>query len=63
MAAKTRLYFSEKIQSDLISHLTKNQSHYVKDVMRLKVGERFSVFNGQVNGMRLFRIMKKVMPV
>jgi len=47
MGAKTRLYFSEKIQCDLISHLTKNQSHYVKDVMRLKIGESFSVFNEQ----------------
>ncbi len=47
MGTKTRLYFSEKIQCDLISHLTKNQSHYVKDVMRLKIGESFSVFNEQ----------------
>ena len=47
MSAKVRLYFYGKIQSDLISHLTKNQSHYVKDVIRLKIGESFSVFNEQ----------------
>ena len=47
MSTKVRLYFSEKIQSDLISHLTEHQSHYVKDVMRLKVGDGFSIFNEQ----------------
>ena len=45
MPSKIRLYFSGKIQSDLISHLTKDQAHYVKDVMRLKTGDRLSVFN------------------
>jgi len=45
MSKKTRLYFSEKIQSDLIAHLKKEQSHYLKDVMRLKIGETFSIFN------------------
>ena len=47
MASKIRLYFSDKIQSELISHLTKEQSHYVKDVIRLKVGDLFSIFNTQ----------------
>ena len=47
MALKIRLYFSNKIQSDLVSHLTKEQSHYVKDVMRLKKGDYLSVFNTQ----------------
>ena len=47
MTSKTRLYFSDKIQSDLVSQLTKAQSHYVKDVMRLKIGDGFSVFNAQ----------------
>ena len=39
MSLKIRLYFSDKIQSDLVSHLTNEQSHYVKDVMRLKIGD------------------------
>ena len=47
MTTKVRLYFSDKIQSDLVSQLTKAQSHYVKDVMRLKIGDGFSIFNAQ----------------
>ena len=47
MNKKIRLYFSDKIQSDLVAHLQKEQSHYLKDVMRLKVGDIFSVFNNQ----------------
>ena len=47
MNAKIRLYFSDKIQSDLMAHLKKEQSHYLKDVMRLKAGDTFSVFNTQ----------------
>ena len=70
MSSKIRLYFSGKIQSDLTSHLTKDQMHYVKDVMRLKTGDRLSVFNTQgewnaiietyeKNGARI-KILKKV---
>jgi len=47
MSSKIRLYFSNKIQSELIAHLTKDQSHYVKDVMRLKAGDILSIFNSQ----------------
>ena len=47
MNKKIRLYFSDKIQSDLVAHLKKEQSHYLKDVMRLKAGDTFSVFNNQ----------------
>jgi len=47
MNTNLRLYFSDKIQSDLVAHLKKEQSHYVKDVMRLKIGDSFSVFNAQ----------------
>ena len=47
MNKKIRLYFSDKIQSDLVAHLKKEQSHYLKDVMRLKEGDTFSVFNNQ----------------
>jgi len=45
MTLKIRLYFSDKIQSDLVTHLNKNQSHYIKNVMRLKPGENISIFN------------------
>ncbi len=47
MNKKIRLYCSDKIQSDLVAHLKKEQSHYLKDVMRLKAGDTFSVFNSQ----------------
>ena len=47
MNKKIRLYFSDKIQSDLVAHLKKEQLHYLKDVMRLKAGDIFSVFNNQ----------------
>jgi 16S rRNA (uracil1498-N3)-methyltransferase len=47
MNKKIRLHFSDKIQSDLVAHIKKEQSHYLKDVMRLKAGDIFSVFNNQ----------------
>ena len=47
MTLKIRLYFYDKIQSDLVSHLTQEQSHYVKNVMRLEKGDYLSVFNAQ----------------
>jgi len=45
MTSKIRLYFSNKIKSGLVTHLNKNQSHYIKNVMRLKLGENISIFN------------------
>jgi len=47
MVSTIRLYFSGKIKSDLISYLTGEQTHYVKDVMRLKIGDKLSIFNSQ----------------
>tara|TARA_Y100000590_G_scaffold444842_1_gene576136 strand:+ start:1173 stop:1895 length:723 start_codon:yes stop_codon:yes gene_type:complete len=47
MSSRIRLYFSGKIESDLLSQLTKEQTHYVKDVMRLKIGDKLSIFNNQ----------------
>jgi len=45
MSSTIRLYFPDKIQSELSSHLSKEQTHYLKDVMRLKIGDRLSIFN------------------
>jgi len=59
MTLKIRLYFSDKIQSDLVSHLTKEQSHYVKDVMRLEKGVIYQFLMLKANGMQLSKIMKK----
>ena len=47
MNTKIRLYFSSKIKSDLVVHLGKEQTHYIKAVMRLMEGDIFSVFNTQ----------------
>ena len=45
MSSTIRLYFPDKIQSDLSSHLPLEQTHYVKDVMRLQIGDKLSIFN------------------
>ena len=45
MDTKIRLYFYDKIKSDLVAQLNKEQSHYIKNVMRLKVGDSFLIFN------------------
>jgi len=47
MSSRIRLYFPGKIQSNFSSHLTNEQTHYVKDVMRLKIGNKLSIFNNQ----------------
>jgi len=47
MSSTIRLYFSDKIKRDLLSYLSKKQTHYVKDVMRLKIGDKLSIFNNQ----------------
>ena len=40
-----RLFFKESLSLNLIDKLDKPQSHYVSKVMRIKVGEVFSLFN------------------
>lgn len=47
MNTNIRIYFSDKIQSDLVAQLKREQTHYIKDVMRLKIGDNFSVFNNE----------------
>jgi len=47
MSSTIRLYFPNKIQSNFSSHLTNEQNHYLKDVMRLKIGDKISIFNIQ----------------
>ena len=49
MASKVRLYFSKELKIDQLSTLSKEQSHYIKNVMRIKVGETISLFN-TING-------------
>jgi len=40
-----RLFFPESLSINLTSKLDKSQSHYLAKVMRVKVGEKFSLFN------------------
>ena len=40
-----RLFFPENLSLNLTAKLDKSQSHYVSKVMRVKVGETFSLFN------------------
>ena len=40
-----RLFFKESLSLNLISKLDKSQSHYLSRVMRINIGEIFSLFN------------------
>ena len=40
-----RIFFSKSLSLNLISWLEKPQSHYLIKVMRVKIGENFSLFN------------------
>jgi len=43
--SNVRLFFSESLSLNLSSKLNRSQSHYLTKVMRVKVGELFSLFN------------------
>ena len=45
MPSKIRLYFSKELKANLLSNLSTEQSHYIKNVMRLKPGDTISLFN------------------
>ena len=47
MASKARLFYSNKLKTGTISRLSEKQSHYTKHVMRLKAGDKISLFNSQ----------------
>ena len=40
-----RLFFKESLSLNLISKLDKPQSHYLFKVMRINIGQSFSLFN------------------
>ena len=50
-----RLFFSESLSINLKSKLNKSQSHYLTKVMRIKIGDNFSLFNS--NGEWLAKIL------
>jgi len=45
MTSKARLFYPKELKSGLISKLSEVQSHYTKNVMRLKPGDKISLFN------------------
>ncbi len=45
MTSKARLFYHKELKRGLISKLSESQSHYIKNVMRLKPGEKISLFN------------------
>ena len=45
MPSKIRLFFSKELKANLLSSLSAEQSHYIKNVMRLKLGDKISLFN------------------
>ena len=49
MSSKIRLYFSKELKANLLTYLSNEQSHYIKNVMRLKPGDTISLFNS-ING-------------
>ena len=65
-----RIFYSESLSFNLISKLDKSQSHYLAKVMRIKVGESFSLFNksgewkAKINeiskGIVEFKVLKKL---
>tara|TARA_B100000214_G_scaffold193448_1_gene140010 strand:- start:1833 stop:2534 length:702 start_codon:yes stop_codon:yes gene_type:complete len=68
--SNVRLFYQESLYKNLISVLDKPQSHYLIKVMRIKIGQNFSLFNqggeweakiNQVNkGMVEFQVNKKL---
>ena len=65
-----RLFFSESLSINLSSKLDKSQSHYLSKVMRVNIGEKFSLFNQNgeweakiakiIKGVVEFSITKKI---
>lgn len=47
MPSKIRLFFSKELKANLLSNLSAEQSHYIKNVMRLKPGDTISLFNSE----------------
>ena len=43
--SNVRLFYQESLYKNLISVLEKSQSHYLIKVMRIKIGQNFSLFN------------------
>ena len=68
--SNVRLFFAKSLSLNLSSKLNKSQSHYLAKVMKVKVGESFSLFNqsgeweAKINeilkGIVEFKVLKKL---
>ncbi len=45
MTSKARLFYPKELKNGLISQLSKTQSHYIKNVIRLNPGDKIFLFN------------------
>ena len=45
MTSKARLFYPKELKNGLISKLSKTQSHYIKNVIRLNPGDKIFLFN------------------
>ena len=45
MTSKARLFYENELKVGIISKLSDSQSHYIKNVMRLKPGDKIHLFN------------------
>ena len=43
--SNVRIFFSESLSINLEGSLDKSQSHYLSKVMRINIGQSFSLFN------------------
>ena len=44
MTSKARLFYSKELKSGLISKLSEAQSHYIKNVIRLKPNDKINYY-------------------
>ncbi len=74
MASKARLFYTDKLKTGIISRLSEKQSHYIKNVMRIKAGDKISLFNSkdgewdvkildQENNLTEFKVEKLSRPI
>ncbi len=44
--SKTRLYIQKKLSSNLMVHIKDKQHHFLKNVLRIKIQDTVSLFDG-----------------
>ena len=46
--SKTRLYINKKISPNLMIYIKEKQHHFLKNVLRIKIQDKISVFDGKM---------------